>query len=122
MKRPFGRGSSLRKNGTGRNKRRIPWRSSAYGKRVLVVDSETTVDFLLRMLYAVFHLYESDQLIREGIIIGESLKPAKRRRSKSTQMTTICRSLDARNSAARSSFQRCTSKALSAWDFRCLLI
>lgn len=66
---------ATKRRASGRKKRRIPWRSAPYGKRVLVVDSETTVDFLLRLLYAVFQLYESGQLVREGIILGDSLKP-----------------------------------------------
>jgi hypothetical protein len=65
----------------GRNKRRnpkakpkpVPWRPQPYGERVLVFDTETTVDAAQRLLYGFFRLYERDHLIREGIIVADVL-------------------------------------------------
>jgi hypothetical protein len=56
------------------NKRR-GWRSQRFGDRVLVFDTETTTDFALRLLFGVFRLYESGQLVREGIFTGDSIMP-----------------------------------------------
>jgi hypothetical protein len=64
-----------------RNKRRnpkaqpkpVPWRPQPYGDRVLVFDTETTVDAAQRILFGFFRLYERDRLIREGIIVADVL-------------------------------------------------
>jgi len=64
-----------------RNKRRnpktkpkpVPWRPQPYGDRVLVFDTETTVDAAQRLLFGFFRLYERDRLIREGIIVADLL-------------------------------------------------
>ncbi len=66
---------------THRSKRRnpkakpkpVPWRPQPYGERVLVFDTETTVDAAQRLLYGFFRLYERDRLIREGIIVADLL-------------------------------------------------
>src|SRR5580704_133748 len=50
-----------------------PWRPRPYGERVLVFDTETTVDAAQRLLYGFFRLYEHDRLIREGIIVADVL-------------------------------------------------
>ena len=62
-----------RKRHRMRSKRQIPWRSAPFWKRVLVFDTETTTDFLQRLLYGIFHIYDSGQLIQEGIVLGDSL-------------------------------------------------
>jgi hypothetical protein len=51
----------------------VPWRPQPYGDRVLVFDTETTVDAAQRLLYGFFRLYERDRLIREGIIVADVL-------------------------------------------------
>jgi hypothetical protein len=64
-----------------RNKRRnpkakpkpVPWRPQPYGERVLVFDTETTVDEAQRLLFGFFRLYERDRLIREGIVAADVL-------------------------------------------------
>ena len=53
--------------------RRVPWRNSPFGKRVLVFDTETTTDHLQRLLFAVFRLYESGRLVQEALFMGDSL-------------------------------------------------
>jgi hypothetical protein len=51
----------------------VPWRPQLYGERVLVFDTETTVDAAQRLLFGFFRLYERDRLIREGIIVADLL-------------------------------------------------
>jgi hypothetical protein len=51
----------------------VPWRPQPYGDRVLVFDTETTVDAAQRLLYGFFRLYERDRLILEGIIVADVL-------------------------------------------------
>ena len=50
----------------------IPWRSSDYGRRVLLFDTETTVDCAQRFLYGFFRIYENG-LVLEGIIAAQVL-------------------------------------------------
>ncbi len=65
-----------RKRHRMRSKRQIPWRSAPFWKRVLVFDTETTTDFLQRLLYGIFRIYDSGQLVQEGIVLGDSLSDA----------------------------------------------
>ncbi|MFY9737683.1 MAG: hypothetical protein WAK11_01395, partial [Candidatus Cybelea sp.] len=51
----------------------VPWRPQPYGERVLVFDTETTVDAAQRLLFGFFRLYERDRLVREGIIVADLL-------------------------------------------------
>lgn len=51
----------------------VPWRPQPYGERVLVFDTETTVDAAQRLLFGFVRLYERDRLIREGIIVADLL-------------------------------------------------
>jgi hypothetical protein len=51
----------------------IPWRPQPYGERVLVFDTETTVDAAQRLLFGFFRLYERDRPVREGIIVADLL-------------------------------------------------
>lgn len=52
---------------------RIPWRSAAFGERVLVFDTETSIDFTQRLLFGVFRIYEHDRLELEGLITADNL-------------------------------------------------
>jgi hypothetical protein len=54
----------------------MPWRPQRYGDRVLVFDTETTIDAAQRLLFGFFRLYERDSLVREGIIVADSLDHA----------------------------------------------
>ena len=56
-----------------RKKAKPPWRPQPYGQRVLVFDTETTVDAAQRLLFGFFRLYEHDRLILEGLIVADVL-------------------------------------------------
>jgi hypothetical protein len=68
----------IRAKRMGRPKKRVPWRSAPFGKRVLVVDTETTTDYLQRLLFGVFRLYEDGQLATEGMFYGDSISETDR--------------------------------------------
>jgi hypothetical protein len=56
-----------------RKPRLVPWRPQRYGERVLVFDTETTIDAAQRLLFGFFRLYEKDRLICEGLIVADVL-------------------------------------------------
>jgi hypothetical protein len=53
--------------------KRVAWRNSPFGNRVLLFDTETTTDHLQRLLFGVFRLYESGRLIQEALFTGNSV-------------------------------------------------
>lgn len=56
-----------------RKRGEIPWRSSPYGWRVLIFDTETTTDCAQRLLFGFFRIYENNRLVLEGIIAADIL-------------------------------------------------
>jgi hypothetical protein len=64
--------------GKRRRKRRSRyegWRSTRFGERVLVFDTETTTDRTQRLLYGWFRTYVNGGLAEEGLIVAEDLSP-----------------------------------------------
>jgi hypothetical protein len=54
----------------------IGWRAVALDERVLVFDTETTIDFTQRLLFGVFRNYVHGQLLQEGLFLGDSVSAA----------------------------------------------
>lgn len=65
-----------------RKKRRPGWRSLRLGERILVLDTETTVDFAQSLLFGAFRVYQlagtDYQLLTEGLISDEALTKEQR--------------------------------------------
>lgn len=51
----------------------LPWRANSFDERVLVFDTETTTDFTQRLLFGVFRNYVHDELLQEGLFLGDSV-------------------------------------------------
>lgn len=49
------------------------WRSAGFDDRVLVFDTETTIDHTQRLLFGFFRLYVNGRLEREGVIVADDL-------------------------------------------------
>ena len=82
-----------------RKSQRVPWRPQRYGERVLVFDTETTVDAAQRLLFGFFRLYERDRLVREGIIVADTLDYASM--TAITEYAARCRLADLQPRAIR---------------------
>ncbi len=50
------------------------YRRPKIDERVLVFDTETTTDFTQRLLFGVFQLYQANDLMGEGVFLGDALK------------------------------------------------
>jgi hypothetical protein len=51
----------------------LPWRANTFYERVLCYDTETTTAFTQRLLFGVFRNYIHDELLQEGLLLGDSV-------------------------------------------------